>query len=105
MLRTPWRHVHLLPQEHLLDTGYVSADLLVTSQQRHQVDMVGPVLGDNSWQAQQPDGLDIIEKSWKHWTINRPAINGRAERQRTLKGPGARFSGLAFSAGGLSPWR
>jgi len=49
----------LLPQEHLLDTGYVSADLLVTSQQRHQVDMVGPVLGDHSWQAQQPDGLDV----------------------------------------------
>jgi transposase len=49
----------LLPQEHLLDTGSVSADLLVTSQQRHQVDMVGPVLGDHSWQAQQPDGLDV----------------------------------------------
>ncbi len=57
-------HVHLaardlLPQEHLLDTGYMAADVLVTGQQQHQVDLVGPVLGDNSWQARQPDGLDV----------------------------------------------
>jgi transposase len=57
-------HLHLaardlLPEEHLLDTGYVSADVLVRSQKSHQVDLVGPVLGDNSWQAQQPDGLDV----------------------------------------------
>lgn len=57
-------HTHLaardlLPQEHLLDTGYVAADVLVRSQQQHTVDVVGPVLSDNSWQARQPDGLEI----------------------------------------------
>jgi transposase len=57
-------HAHLaahdlLPTEHLLDTGYVAADVLMTSQQQHGVDVVGPVLSDNSWQARQPDGLDI----------------------------------------------
>lgn len=49
---------HLLPREHLLDTGYVAADVLVTSRRR-AVDVVGPALGDNSWQARQPDGLDV----------------------------------------------
>lgn len=49
---------HLLPREHLLDTGYVAADVLVTSRRR-AVDVVGPALGDNSWQARQPDGLDM----------------------------------------------
>jgi transposase len=56
-------HAHLaardlLPAEHLLDSGYVAADVLVASQQQ-QVDVIGPVLSDNSWQAQQPDGLDV----------------------------------------------
>lgn len=57
-------HAHLaardlLPTEHLLDTGYVAADVLVTSRQQYAVDVVGPVLGDNSWQARQPDGWDV----------------------------------------------
>jgi transposase len=56
-------HAHLaardlLPAEHLLDSGYVAADVLVASQQQ-QVDVIGPVLSDNSWQAQQADGLDV----------------------------------------------
>ncbi|WP_129629117.1 IS1182 family transposase [Candidatus Oscillochloris fontis] len=49
---------NLLPQEHLLDSGYMAAEVLVTSQQQG-VDVIGPVLGDTSWQARQPDGLDI----------------------------------------------
>lgn len=49
----------LLPREHLLDTGYLSGDVLVTGQPTHQIDLVGPVLGDNSWQARQEDGLDV----------------------------------------------
>jgi transposase len=56
-------HAHLaaralLPAEHMLDSGYMAADVLVASQQQ-QVDVIGPVLRDNSWQAQQPDGLDV----------------------------------------------
>jgi hypothetical protein len=32
----------LLPGTHLLDSGYVDADLLVTAQTQHQVDVIGP---------------------------------------------------------------
>jgi transposase len=32
----------LLPGTHLLDRGYVDADLLVTAQTQHQIDVVGP---------------------------------------------------------------
>ncbi|NTV64792.1 MAG: IS1182 family transposase [Oscillochloris sp.] len=49
---------NLLPQEHLVDSGYVAADILVDSQQQG-VEVVGPVLRDTSWQAREPDGLDI----------------------------------------------
>ena len=49
----------LLPSEHLLDAAYVDAEHLVTSQQVHQVELVGPVLADNSWQARLPKGFDL----------------------------------------------
>lgn len=49
----------LLPSEHFLDTAYVDAEHLVISQQVHQVELVGPVLRDNSWQARLPEGNDL----------------------------------------------
>jgi transposase len=48
----------LAPKEHLLDTGYIDAPLLIESQQRYSIELVGPVLPDSSWQAQTPDGFD-----------------------------------------------
>ena len=47
---------HRLPAEHLVDAGYVDADLLVTSQTKHQLALIGPVRPDVSWQAKQQDG-------------------------------------------------
>lgn len=49
----------LIPSEHLLDTAYIDASHLVTSQEAHQVELVGPVLTDNSWQARLPEGKDL----------------------------------------------
>jgi transposase len=40
----------LLPGEHAVDSGYVSADLLVSSRQRG-ITLLGPLLADNSAQA------------------------------------------------------
>ena len=33
---------HLLPDKHIVDTGYVDAKLLVESQQNYGVDLLGP---------------------------------------------------------------
>jgi transposase len=44
----------LLPAEHLVDAGYVDAANLLSSQREHGVDLVGPALGDSSWQARTP---------------------------------------------------
>jgi transposase len=72
-------HTHLaardlLPQEHLVDSGYVAAALLVDSQQQG-VDVVGPVLGDTSWQAREPDGLDVscFAIDWEQQHVTCPA--------------------------------
>jgi len=47
----------LLPSEHLADKGYTGCRMLVDSQQRHGVVIVGPVVEDTSWQAQAAEGF------------------------------------------------
>lgn len=49
----------LLPRHHLVDSGYVSADSLLTSQRSYQIDLIGPTRPDVSWQAQQAEAFDI----------------------------------------------
>lgn len=47
----------LTPKEQIVDSGYVSADHLVTSCTDHQIDLLGPVADDHSWQAQAGNGF------------------------------------------------
>jgi transposase len=49
----------LLPGTHLLDSGDVDADLLVTAQTRHQIDVVGPPFGSYSRQRRAGQGYDL----------------------------------------------
>jgi len=48
----------LLPEQHLVDSGYPSADLLVQSKKRYGVTLVTPMLADLSVQARAGAGLD-----------------------------------------------
>ena len=47
----------LLPQQHIVDTGYVDAQLLHSSQQDFDIDLVGPTRPDVKWQAQENKGF------------------------------------------------
>jgi transposase len=49
----------LLPGTHLLDGGYVDADLLVTAHTQHQIDVVGPPFGSYSHQRRAGQGYDL----------------------------------------------
>jgi len=49
----------LLPSEHIVDAGYVTADHLVTSQKTHGLALVGPVNPGTSWQAKAQQGFDV----------------------------------------------
>ena len=49
----------LLPDEQIVDTGYVDANLLVSSPQNYGISLLGPVLSDNSWQSQAGKGFDV----------------------------------------------
>lgn len=51
--------VQLLPNTHLVDTGYVEAKRLVESRDRYGVDLFGPTPGNRWWQSQQGQGFDL----------------------------------------------
>lgn len=53
--------IALLPDEHIVDAGYVDATLLVTSRKQYGVAVVGPVRPNVSWQSQIPGGYDISQ--------------------------------------------
>jgi transposase len=62
MVVTPQVHTALAekdlsPAQHLVDSGYMDADHLVTSQSTQQIDLVGPVSVDTHWQARAGTGL------------------------------------------------
>jgi DDE family transposase len=65
----------LLPSTHLVDAGDIDATLLVSSLQEHQVDLVGPVHTDVSWQARAAQGYDIsaFHVDWEAQTVTCPA--------------------------------
>ncbi|WP_433665190.1 IS1182 family transposase [Nocardia sp. CA-128927] len=49
----------LLPDVHLVDAGYVDADLLVATQQQHGVELLGPVKAATGWQAAADRGYTL----------------------------------------------
>jgi transposase len=54
-----------LPDQHVVDAGYVDADVLFHSQHDHGIDLIGPVQPDRSWQAKAGQGFDMI-----HFPVN-----------------------------------
>src|SRR5215216_2773790 len=60
----PARHADLaslalLPDEHLVDAGYVSVDHLLDRKADHGVELVGPLPPDSGWQARDEQGFDL----------------------------------------------
>lgn len=53
------RSLGLKPQEHFVDAGYTKASTMFNSLEQHDIEIVGPVRGGNSWQGSQGQGFDI----------------------------------------------
>jgi transposase len=49
----------LLPEVHLVDGAYTSGEKLVSSQCDYQIDLMGPMRQDQSWQAHDEQAYDI----------------------------------------------
>lgn len=58
---------HLLPSVLLLDQGYVTADHLLSSQDTYQIDLVGPIACNPSWQTQSQAGFGAANFEI-HWS-------------------------------------
>jgi transposase len=65
----------LLPDEHLVDKGYTDSRVLVDSQQRFGIEIVGPVAEDPSWQAHTSDGFNktAFTIDWDRQMVTCPA--------------------------------
>jgi transposase len=64
----------LLPEQHLVDAGYVDARGLAESQSEYGVDLYGPTRPDNSWQAKAGEGFDgsCFAIDWEQRTVTCP---------------------------------
>jgi transposase len=65
----------LLPSVHVVDTGYVDAKELVSSQQQYGVDLFGPTREDYHWQAREGSGFaaDQFVVDWQQQCATCPA--------------------------------
>ncbi len=58
----------LTPSQHLLDSGYITAPILVSSQRQYGIEVIGPARGDVKWQANTEQGIDASQFliDWDH---------------------------------------
>lgn len=64
----------LLPAEHLVDSGYVSADNLVRSAEQ-KIELIGPTRCEGGWQSRSEGGLTarLFEIDWEAKQVRCPA--------------------------------
>jgi len=64
----------LLPATHLMDTGYVDAEVLVESQATDSIRVCGPVPPDTGWQKRAGAGFDLsgFAVDWEAQTVQCP---------------------------------
>jgi transposase len=70
----------LLPDEHLVDAGYVSVDHILAARADHGVELVGPLPPDAGWQARDQGGFDLSRFAidWDRKQVTCP--NGKTSR-------------------------
>lgn len=64
----------LLPQQHLVDQGYTSSQLLSSSEREYKIDLFGPVALNVGWQAKEGLGFDLshFKIDWKRKAVYCP---------------------------------
>jgi transposase len=56
-----------LPDEHIVDAGYVNSDSMVRSRDDYGVKLVGPMKSNVSWQAREGGySSDDFQIDWEH---------------------------------------
>ena len=64
----------LTPGEQLVDSGYMESDSIISSRAEHQIDLIGPIPPDRSWQAQANEGFGAAQfvVNWEEQQVTCP---------------------------------
>jgi transposase len=67
----------LLPNEHMVDAGYVDIDEVVESHENHKIELLGPVPANTTWQAKAGQGFatDCFVVDWEGQIVTCPMGN------------------------------
>jgi hypothetical protein len=67
----------LPPDEHMVDSAYIDAELLVNSQKLDGITLIGPTRSNNSWQTKVDGAYDIDQFviDWDHQQVRCPQGN------------------------------
>jgi transposase len=78
----------LPPSQHLVNSAYIDANLLVNSRQKHDISLIGPTRKDPSWQAKVDGAYDRyqFDVDWEKKQVRCPQGKvARSWRERTDK--------------------
>jgi hypothetical protein len=90
----------LLPEQHLVDSGYVTIANLVTSRSDHEVDLVGPTLKTHWYQAETGYDLTHFSIDWEAEEVTCP--QGRISSSWTpVEDAGKSLIKVKFSASAI----
>ena len=94
----------LLPDKHLVDQGYTSAQLLSNSQQDYDIDLFGRVPLDVGWQSKAGLGFDLshFQINWKQKTAYCPQGKRSIRWKKTQDADGNQVIRINFRAGDCS---
>src|SRR5258708_606268 len=60
-IHTELSRASLTPRQHLLDTGSITAPILVSSRQQYGIEVIGPARGDVKWRANTEQSIDASQ--------------------------------------------
>jgi transposase len=83
----------LVPAEHLVDSAYMSVDLLLAARERHGIDLVGPQRQNPAWQRRSDGAFDTADFAvdWERQVVRCP--EGKESAGWTVCGARGRAGG------------
>ena len=94
----------LLPSKHIVDTGYLDAELLVTAQEQYQVDLLGPTRINLRWQAKEAKGFaaDDFKVNWQNQSLTCPEGKSSVSWTSAIDGRNNEVIKIKFAASDCS---
>jgi transposase len=95
----------LPPSQHLVDAGYVCGAHLVSSRDRHGIDLLGPMTADHQWQAKAGTGFDIshFHIDWEGQVVTCPRGRRSVRWCQTKTARERTMIHVAFAAADCTP--